>query len=161
MESIQWRPILQVSSILFCLLIQNSYRRSMTALKGFRWDARFSSSDLSDMYFGGLLKYVESDWPKSGNEDRVLTHLDPSCSGRRRVRTREYWMIYRGQSFLLVIWFGSSPTTFPTSPLSKSFLFLSLPVRRRPSLLRGRGGEMGGRRTKSYEREKAWPTINL
>ncbi len=33
------------------------------------------------------------------------------------VYIREYWMIYRGPSFLAVVWFGSSPTPFPLSRL--------------------------------------------
>jgi hypothetical protein len=39
---------------------------------------------------------------------------------------REYWMIYRGPSFLAVVWFGSSSTPFPLSSLSFSyFLWVS------------------------------------
>ncbi len=34
------------------------------------------------------------------------------------VRTREYWMIFRGPAFLAVVWFGSSP--IPWSPLSSA-----------------------------------------
>ncbi len=74
--------------------------------------------------------------------------------------TREYWIIYRGPSFLAFVRFGSSPTSFPpTSPVSKLSLFLSLIVCRRSSLLTGEGGR-GGRGAKSYEHEKAWPSIN-
>ncbi len=66
---------------------------------------------------------------------------------------REYWMIQRGPGFLL----GFSPTPFPSSPVSKLSLFLGLPMCRRPSLLTEEGG---GRGAKSYDREKAWLTIN-
>ncbi len=32
---------------------------------------------------------------------------------------REYWMIYRGPGFLAVVKFGSKPTPYPPSPVSK------------------------------------------
>jgi len=41
----------------------------------------------------------------------------------RVVTAREYWIIYRGQDFLAVAWFGSSPTPFP---LSRSIRVVSL-----------------------------------
>ncbi len=44
-----------------------------------------------------------------------------------------------------------------TSPISKLSLLLSLSVCRRSSLLTKGGG--GGRGAKSYDREKAWPSI--
>jgi hypothetical protein len=71
---------------------------------------------------------------------------------------REYWMTYRGPSFFVVEWFGSPP-------VSKLSLFLSLPACRRSSLSSllaywGGEGEGGGVRTKSYDREKAWSSIN-
>jgi hypothetical protein len=63
-------------------------------------------------------------------------------------------MIYRGPGFL-VVWFGSWPSPFPPSSVSKLSLFLSLPACRRSNLLareRGVGEEPN--------REKAWPSIN-
>ncbi len=52
----------------------------------------------------------------------------------------------------------------PLSPLSRQqlvSLFLSRPVCRRSSLLTGDGRKGGGGRgTKSYGREKAWPSVN-
>jgi hypothetical protein len=56
---------------------------------------------------------------------------------------REYCMIYRGPGFLVIIWFGSSPTPILPFPVSKLFLFLSLPVCPRSNLLPG-GGETVG-----------------
>ncbi len=53
--------------------------------------------------------------------------------------TREHWMIHRVPSFLVVVWFGSSPMPYPLSPDSKLSLFLSLLV---------------------YRFEKASPSIN-
>ncbi len=47
----------------------------------------------------------------------------------------------------------SLPTPFPHSPFSNLSLLLSLPVCCRSSLLTG----AGGRRAKTYDREKAWP----
>jgi hypothetical protein len=58
---------------------------------------------------------------------------------------REYWMIYRGLSFLVIEWFSSSPTPSPPSPVSKLSLFLRIPVCRRSSLLTGEGRRGWGR----------------
>ncbi len=52
---------------------------------------------------------------------------------------RKDWMIYRGTSFLTVVWFGSRPAASPF-PVKKLSLFFSLPVCRRSSLLMGKGG---------------------
>ncbi len=57
--------------------------------------------------------------------------------------------------FLIVVWFSSVPT-LPPPPVSKLFLFFSLPVCRRSSLLTGGGG----RGDKVYYGEKAWSSIN-
>jgi hypothetical protein len=67
-------------------------------------------------------------------------------------------MIYRGQGFLAVKWFGSSPPPSP-SPVSKMSLFLIfLCVAGRDNLRERMGG--GGRGARSYDREKAWPSTN-
>ncbi len=50
---------------------------------------------------------------------------------------REYYIIYRGPGFLMVVWFGSSPPPSPPSPVSKLSLFLSIPVSCRSSILTG------------------------
>jgi hypothetical protein len=63
-------------------------------------------------------------------------------------------MIYRGPSFLAVVRLHARPV--PPSPVIKLSLFLSLPLCRRPSLLTGEGGS-GAR---SYDRKKAWASIN-
>jgi hypothetical protein len=63
-----------------------------------------------------------------------------SAAAINRDPPREYWMIYRGPSFLTAVWLNSSPTPSSSSPLSKLSLFISLPVRRRSSLLAGEGG---------------------
>ncbi len=55
------------------------------------------------------------------------------------------------------VWFGS--TTAP-SPVSKLPLFLSLHVCRYSSLLTGETGGGGGCGADSYDRNKAWPSIN-
>ncbi len=54
---------------------------------------------------------------------------------------RKYCMIYRGPGFLVIIRFGSSPTPILPFPVSNLFLFLSLPVCPRSSLLIAEGGE--------------------
>ncbi len=43
------------------------------------------------------------------------------------IAIREDWMIYRGLSFLAVVWFGSTPNPFSPS-VNKLSLFLSFPV---------------------------------
>ena len=70
----------------------------------------------------------------------------------------EYWMIYWGPGFLAVVWFDSSPTSLPPSPVRNLSLFLSLLMCRRWSLLTGGGGRSEGG-AKSYDREKAWSSI--
>ncbi len=60
------------------------------------------------------------------------------------VCTREYWMIYRGPDFLMIVWLGSSPTPFSPSPVSKLPLYFSLPVWRRQSLLTAEREKGGG-----------------
>ncbi len=52
---------------------------------------------------------------------------------------REYWMIYRWSGRLAVLWFVSSSTYFPHSPVSNFSLFLSLALCRRSSLPTGEG----------------------
>jgi hypothetical protein len=69
------------------------------------------------------------------------------------LRSERIERFIEGLSFLAVGWFGSTPAP---SPVSKSSLFLSLPVCRRSSLLRGGGG----RGAESYDRKKAWASIN-
>jgi hypothetical protein len=75
------------------------------------------------------------------------------------LQTREYWMIYRGPGFLEAVWFSSLPTLFPPSPVSKLSLFLGLFLcfASRAYWREGWGGERGA---KSYDREKAWPSIS-
>jgi hypothetical protein len=66
------------------------------------------------------------------------------------MRNREYLMIYRGPGFLAVVLFGSSPCTPFVVSLSQSSCVS--PV----ELTNGRGG----RGAKTYDDEKAWPSIN-
>ncbi len=67
---------------------------------------------------------------------------------RQAHETRENWFIYRGSSFLAIVFFGSSPTSSLFSPVSKLSLFLGFFVCRPSSLLTGRrwggGGERAG-----------------
>ncbi len=70
-----------------------------------------------------------------------------------------YWTICRGPGILLaVIWFGSSPVLSP-SPVSKSSIFLSLPLCRAGRAY-WREGVGGGRGAKLYDSENAWSSIN-
>jgi hypothetical protein len=62
---------------------------------------------------------------------------------------REYWMIYRGPGFLVVMGFGSLSNP---SPPSQQDVFHTLSVS-----FCVRGGD--GQGAKSYDREKAWPSI--
>jgi hypothetical protein len=69
---------------------------------------------------------------------------------------REYWMIYRGPSFLAVAWFGSSPT--PPPPLSRHQAVLSfsgfLPSIEIPD---GRPGEGVSEEANHTTAGKPWP----
>ncbi len=71
------------------------------------------------------------------------------------VSLREYWMTYRGPSFLAVVWFGSSPTPPPhPSAVSKLSLFLLCVAGREGGEREVRGG------TELYNRGKSWPSNN-
>ncbi len=80
----------------------------------------------------------------------------------RIAKGREYWMIYGGPGFLVVVWSGSTPLQPPPLrfPVSKLSLLHSLPVYRWSSLLTGEvGGKGGGGGAKSYDHMKAWPSL--
>jgi hypothetical protein len=66
-------------------------------------------------------------------------------------------MIYRVSDFLASYDSAPRPPHLRPGLFSKLFLILSLPVRRRSSLLRGGGMEGGG--AKSYEGEKAFLSL--
>jgi hypothetical protein len=67
-------------------------------------------------------------------------------------------MISRGTCILAFVWLAPRPP-FPHSPVSKLSLFFCLLVCRCPSsLTREVGRDWGG--AKSYDREKAWSSIN-
>ncbi len=68
-------------------------------------------------------------------------------------------VIYRGPGFLAVVWFGFSHTPFSPSPVSKMSLFLNLHGVAGRAYLQGRGWG-GGQGAKSYDPEKACPSIN-
>ncbi len=72
---------------------------------------------------------------------------------------REYWMLYRGPGFLADAWFGSSPIPSAHSPVIKLFLFISLPVCHRTSLLSGEG-RRGWWRSQIIDCEKAWSSLH-
>ncbi len=70
----------------------------------------------------------------------------------RSAAAREFWMIYRGPGYLAVLWFDS-PRLELDWPHTGS-------LRRGGNLLTGGGGEGGGREAESYDRKKAWSSIN-
>ncbi len=87
-----------------------------------------------------------SGWPEAAPQ--VQEAINIHCGQGEKGRGREYWMIYRWQDFLSVVWFGSTQTSFPLpSPVGKLSLFLTFPVCRRSSLQAGEagGGGVGGR----------------
>ncbi len=85
---------------------------------------------------------------------------DIGCMNNKKpgsmLRTREYLMIYWGPGFPVVVLLGSTPTSIPfllsASCLSSSQSSCVSPV----DLTQGRGG----RGAKSYDGEKACPSIN-
>ncbi len=68
-------------------------------------------------------------------------------------------MIYKGQTCGRMIRVLAHPPP-PPPPVSKLSLFLSLLVYRRSRFLTGEEEGSGGRGAKSYDREKAWSSIN-
>ncbi len=69
-------------------------------------------------------------------------------------------MIYRWPGFLAVVWFGSSPTPFPSS-FRQQVVSLSKSSHVSPvKLIDGRRGRWGWTRSESYDRKKAWSSIN-
>jgi hypothetical protein len=68
-------------------------------------------------------------------------------------------MIYRGPDFLVVVWFGSSRTPSPPSPVCSLDRRHRGRLRKRDKLLRERGGEEGGREVESNDRKKAWSSV--
>jgi hypothetical protein len=85
---------------------------------------------------------------------------DSLASGLSRDSESIEWFI-EDQAFLLSYDSAPRPSPYPSSPASKLSIFLSLPVCRRSVLYwRGGGGAGDGRGAKSYDREKAWPSIN-
>ncbi len=75
-------------------------------------------------------------------------------------KNRDYWMNFWGPGFLAVILFCFWPIFLPPFPVRKLSLFLSLPVCHRWSLLSEEAGGGGEGGAKSYDREKAWSSIN-
>ncbi len=72
---------------------------------------------------------------------------------------REYWMIYRGPGLLALVWFGSTPTHFPPL-LSATCLSFSVFLCVGSRAYWGRWGGGGGHGAESYDRKKAWTSIN-
>ncbi len=64
-------------------------------------------------------------------------------------------MIYRGPGFLAFVWFGFSPPLSHQQVVTLSQSYCMSPVEHS----NGRGGGGGG--GKSYDRDKAWPSINF
>ncbi len=67
---------------------------------------------------------------------------------------REYWMIYRLQGFLAVVWFGSSPHHLPPSPASMLDQLHTGELRKRDNLL------TKSQITKLNDSEKAWSSLD-
>ncbi len=99
----------------------------------------------------GILKKIKKGVLQKGKIASLRWEWECTCTdpGQRKayrsscfyfmVETREYWMVYRGPSFLGVAWFAPPPDPPPFS-VSKLSLFLILPVCRRSiSLMVGTG----------------------
>jgi hypothetical protein len=64
----------------------------------------------------------------------------------------EYWMIYRGPGFLAVVWFGSTPTSFPPLPSPTCFSFSVLLCVASPAYW----GERGRAWSRIIRPQKSW-----
>jgi hypothetical protein len=101
------------------------------------------------------LVWLTAGWPVWASQG------EPVEAAWRRVRSawcREYWVIYRGPGFLAVVWFGSLPTPFPLLSVYKLVRRRTGRLRKRDKLLTGEGRKGGG--PESYDRKKAWSSIN-
>ena len=78
-------------------------------------------------------------------------HREP-CKTNSQNTYRKYWMVYRGPGFLAVVWVG--PSTLPSVSSTRKTL-------KERQVVKGEGGEGGGRGAESYDRKKAWSSINL
>ncbi len=76
-----------------------------------------------------------------------------------RDSNREYWIIYRGQGFLAVIWFGSFAAPPPPITVSKLDRRHTGRLRKRDNLLTGEGVG-GGWGAESYNCQKTWSSVN-
>ncbi len=106
-----------------------------------------------------LLVYFESSSPVM---DKLMTRAtDHVVFVVSTSRGREYLMYHRVPvpDFLAVVWFGFSPTPFPTLP-SVSSLLLSLPVCCLSSLLTEEGGGRGGSRSQIIRRRESLVLCN-
>jgi hypothetical protein len=101
--------------------------------------------------------------PAISDHSICTSDRDHATSRKSQIlRPREYWVIYRGLGFLVVVWFGSPPTPFPPL-LSASCLSLSVflcDAGRAYWRKKGGRGWPGGRGAKSYDHENALPSIN-
>ncbi len=77
-------------------------------------------------------------------------------------RDREYWTIHRGSGFVVVLWFGSSPS--PSSSVSKLSIFISLTGWVSPTKYIYRAywqqGGGGGEEPNHTTARRAWSSIN-
>jgi hypothetical protein len=94
-------------------------------------------------------------WPRRDSD----TVIWPSRSATGI--TREYWIIYRGPSFLAVIWFGSSPIASRVPTPSRQYCKLDRwHTDCEWETICWRKGDEGGVGAKSYDGKKVWFAIN-
>ncbi len=101
------------------------------------------------------ITYVHKHSPSYG-----CAFLGRYLSGSIICSREQLWMIYRGPGFLVVLWFGSSPnraTPFPLSP-QQARPAIHRNTEKERQLAVGRGG--GGWGAETYDRTKAWSSIN-
>ncbi len=74
---------------------------------------------------------------------------------------REYWTIYRGRGFLAVVWFGSTPTLSPPSPVNSWINVTHADWERETTCWRRGGrGRGDGYGAELYDNKRAWPFID-
>ncbi len=110
---------LRGSNFYLILYTANTISNTKKRLAGWKWELHWDC-----MMMNSHCMFVS----KIGKNLCIISEIIGGILRELKLNTKEYWVIYRGPGFLRSYDFAPPP-----SPVSKSFLFLSLPVCRRSS----------------------------